>query len=130
MALSRGLADTSLFIAQEVGRPICEQSVPDELAVSVITIGELRAGVLVAADVTTRDRRLCTLAAAQRLQPVPIDEMVAATWARLRVTLRDRRLSMPVNDSWIAATAMTLGVAVVTQDHDFPPINELNVIRV
>ena len=43
-------------------------SVPhDELAVSVITIAELRAGVLAATDLTTRDRRLHTLTAATAL---------------------------------------------------------------
>ncbi len=44
--------------------------------------------------------------------------------------LRDRRLRMGVNDSWIAATAMTLGVAIATQDHEFPSIDELEVISV
>ena len=37
---------------------------------------------------------------------------------------------MPVNDSWIAATAMSLDVAVVTQDDDFPLLEELEVIQV
>lgn len=37
---------------------------------------------------------------------------------------------MPVNDSWIAATAMTLGVPVVTQDDDYVEIEELPVIKV
>ena len=130
MALSRGLADTSIFIAQEAERPILEGSLPEELAVSVITIGELRAGVLAATDTPTRDRRLSTLEAAQTLQPVPIDDRVAAAWARLRIVLRDQGLSMPVNDSWIAATAMALDVPVVTQDDDFPLIDELDVVRV
>ncbi len=130
MALSRGLADTSIFIAQEAERPIHEDSLPEELAVSVITIGELRAGVLAATDTPTRDRRLSTLEAAQTLQPVPIDDRVAAAWARLRIVLRDQGLSMPVNDSWIAATAMALDVPVVTQDDDFPLIDELDVVRV
>ena len=130
MALSRGLADTSIFIARETGRPILEESLPDELAVSVITIGELRAGVLAAADTLTRDRRLSTLAAALSLQPMPIDDRVAAAWAKLRIVLRDRGLSMPVNDSWIAATAMSLDVAIVTQDDDFPLLDELAALRV
>ena len=130
MALSRGLADTSIFIAQEAERPILEGSLPEELAVSVITIGELRAGVLAATDMPTRDRRLSTLEAALTLQPVPIDDRVAAAWARLRIVLRDQGLSMPVNDSWIAATAMALDVPVVTQDDDFPLIDELPVVRV
>ena len=130
MALSRGLADTSVFIARETGRPIQAESLPEELAVSVITVGELRAGVLAATDTPTRDRRLSTLAAALSLQPVPVDGGVASAWARLRLILRDEKLSMPVNDSWIAATAMALGVAVVTQDRDFPHVEELDVVRV
>ncbi len=130
MALSRGLADTSVFIARETGRSILAESLPEELAVSVITIGELRAGVLAATDTPTRDRRLSTLAAALSLQPVLVDEGVASAWARLRLILRDEKLNMPVNDSWIAATAMALGVPVVTQDRDFPHVEALNVVRV
>ncbi|MCY3851356.1 MAG: type II toxin-antitoxin system VapC family toxin [Acidimicrobiaceae bacterium] len=128
--MSRGIADTSLFVAQETGRPILEESIPDELAVSVITIGELRGGVLAATDTPSRDRRLSTLTFALSLEPVPIDEAIAAAWARLRLILRDRGLKMGVNNSWIAATAMSLGVAVVTQDHDFPSIDELKVVAV
>jgi len=130
MAVSRGLADTSVFIARETERPILLDSLPDELAVSVVTVGELRAGVLAAKDTPTRDRRLSTLAAVLSLQPVSVDDRVAASWARLRMALRDRGLRMPVNDSWIAATAMALDVAIVTQDDDFPVVDELEVIRV
>ena len=130
MAVSRGLADTSVFIARETERPILLDSLPDELAVSVVTVGELRAGVLAAKDTPTRDRRLSTLAAVLSLQPVSVDDRVAASWARLRMALRDRGLRMPVNDSWIAATAMALDVAIVTQDDDFPVVDELKVIRV
>ena len=46
------------------------------------------------------------------------------------MVLRDQGLRMPVNDSWIAATAMALDVAIVTQDDDFPLVDELEVIRV
>lgn len=128
--MTRGLADTSVFIARESGRAFDTDALPDELAVSVITIGELRAGVLAAQNVEARDRRLGILTAALQLDPVPIDEMVATAWARLRVLLRDTQQRMPVNDSWIAATAMALGVPAVTQDDDFPVIEGLSVIRV
>jgi predicted nucleic acid-binding protein len=37
---------------------------------------------------------------------------------------------MPVNDSWIAATAMALNVPIVTQDDDYIRLAELPVIRV
>ena len=108
-----------MFIARESGRRLSESHLPDELAISVITLGELRAGVMAAADVETRDQRLATLSEALTLDPLPIDQPVAETWARLRVLLRDTDKRMPVNDSWIAATAMSLGVPVVTQDQDY-----------
>lgn len=127
---ARGLADTSVFIAHESGRPIDVRAMPDRLAVSAVTIGELRAGVLAATDAVTRDRRLDTLTAALSLEPIPVDVEVANAWARLRVALRDAGLRMPVNDSWIAATAMALGVPIVTQDDDFPPLAELDIINV
>ena len=130
MAMSRGLADTSLFVARESGRLLQTDLLPDELAVSAITIGELRAGVLAATDTVSRDLRLSTLTAALALNPIPVDETVASAWARLRMNLRDNKLKMPVNGSWIAATAIKLGIPVVTQDDDFPPLDELDVIRV
>jgi predicted nucleic acid-binding protein len=126
----RGLADTSVFIAHESGRSIDAEAMPDRLAVSVITIGELRAGVLAATDTATRDLRLDTLTAALLLEPIPVDAEVASAWARLRLALRDAGQRMPVNDSWIAATAMALGVPVVTQDDDFPTLADLAVIHV
>jgi predicted nucleic acid-binding protein len=128
--VSRGLADTSVFIARESRRALDDSSMPDELAVSIVTIGELRAGVLAAGDVRVRERRLTTLTAALELDPVPVDDDVAAQWARLWVLLRDMERSMPVNDSWIAATAMALQVPVVAQDDDYVELDGLSVIRV
>jgi predicted nucleic acid-binding protein len=37
---------------------------------------------------------------------------------------------MPVNDSWIAATAIALGIPVVTQDDDYVEVPGLRVIHV
>lgn len=128
--MTRGLADTSVFIAAESQRALAVDRLPDELAVSVITVGELRAGVLAAKDVSVRDRRLSTLTRALELTPIPIDTAVAEAWATLRVLLRDRGLRMPVNDSWIAATALAMGIAVVTQDADYIELPGLSVVRV
>jgi predicted nucleic acid-binding protein len=124
------LADTTVFIARESGRPLDEASLPDELAISIITVGELRDGVLSTGDVRIRVQRLATLTEAMALDPVPIDDAVAEQWARLRVLLRESGQRMPVNDSWIAATAMALAVPIVTQDDDYVELDELPVVRV
>jgi predicted nucleic acid-binding protein len=128
--VSRGLADTSVFIARESGRTLDAAALPDELAVSIVTIGELlrvssprrrwRPGIVGCARLTT----------ALELAPVPVDHAVASQWARLRVLSRDSLQRMPVNDSWIAATAMALEVPIVTRDDDFPIVEGLSVTRV
>ncbi len=127
--MSRGLADTSFFVARETGRPTVVGDLPDELAVSAVTVGELRAGVLLAPDTETRDRRLSTLVAVLALAPLPVNEAVADAWARLRVALREAGRGMDVNDSWIAATALAARMPVVTQDEGFFEIAGLEVIR-
>lgn len=123
------IADTSLFIAHEQRRPM-SGAPPQRVAVSVITIGELRLGVLAAVDPSTRARRLETLLQAEGLEPLPIDREVAVAWAALRLALRDAGRRMPLNDSWIAATAMSRGMPVVAQDADYDEVPGLSVIRV
>ena len=128
--MTRGLADTSVFVARESGRALLVDLLPDELALSVVTAGELRAGVLSARDLDARDQRLRTLSWVMGLEVVPVDLAVADAWARLRVELRDRGLRMPVNDAWIAATAIALDVPLVTQDDDHVEVSGLRIIRV
>lgn len=100
-----GLADTSLFIAAQADRPLVGAP-PERIMVSIVTIAELRVGVLATMDLAVRSRRLATLQQAQTLMPLMIDDQVATKWAELRVRLRDCGRSMPVNDSWTAATAL------------------------
>lgn len=124
------IADTSVFVARETGRLLRVELLPDELGVSMVTVGELRAGVLATSSAKIRARRLETLIEALSLDPVPIDETVATKWAELRIALHDAGRRMPANDSWIAATALALGVPVVTQDDDYDDVPGLDVIRV
>ena len=129
----RGLLDTSVFIAREGGRPLDVDKLPAELAISVVTLGELHAGVLGARDTDIRARRLATLGTGLELLALPIDQAVALQWARLRVLLSEESRRVNVNDSWIAATALVHGVSVVTQDADFDlfaDVAGLQVVRV
>lgn len=117
-----GLLDTSIFIAREDGRPLGE--LPERVAVSVVTIGELQLGVLSAGDAEHRARRADTLALARSADPIPVSEAVMVAWARLVADCRAAGMQRAVKltDSLIAATAVEHGLAVVTQDEDFDAI--------
>ncbi len=128
----RAILDTSVFIAREQEPPLGE--LPEEVGVSVVTLSELRHGVLAAEDHSQRAQRLSTLEAAKGLgNPLVIDEAVGIDFARLRVALKAIGRAMKVMDAWIAATAIAHGAAVCTQDADFDAAQDaglLDVVRV
>jgi hypothetical protein len=127
--LSRAIADTSVFIAQETGREIGE--VPSEIAVSVITAAELELGVLRATDREARATRLATLSRVQATYSLlPVDPQVASCFARIAAAERERGRRLRRHDTWIAATAMRHGAAVLTQDAEFSSFEEVDVLRV
>jgi predicted nucleic acid-binding protein len=127
--VSRAIADTSVFITREAGRPLGE--LPDEIAVSVVTAAELELGVLRADDPSTRAVRLATLLRVRGEYPLlPMDDAIASCFARLAdEELRAGRKLRP-HDTWIAATALRHGAAVITQDADFSAFASVDVLRV
>jgi predicted nucleic acid-binding protein len=127
--VSRAVADTSVFIAREAGRPLGE--LPDEIAVSVVTAAELELGVLRAADAAIRATRLATLSRVRAEYPLlPIDPATASCFARIAdAELRAGR-GLRRHDTWIAATAMRHDAAVVTQDAAFTAFESVVVLRV
>lgn len=127
--MSKAVADTSVFIAQETGRELGD--LPQTIAVSVITVAELELGVLRATDPTARAMRLATLSRVQSTYPLlPIGPEVASCFARLAATERSRGRRLRRHDTWIAATAMHHRAAVLTQDADFSSFEDVEVLRV
>lgn len=127
--MNRAVADTSVFIARELGRPLGD--LPEELAVSVVTAAELELGVLRARDGATRSVRLSTLTRMRAQYPLlPIEEATATYFARLAADERLSGRKLRRHDTWIAATALQHGVAVATQDADFTTFEAVEVIRV
>ncbi len=102
------LIDTSVLAgAREIGE------LADNWAISVVTVGELEAGVLVARDDATRARRVALLAAVLAEAPaLPVDRQIAARYGELRAGAGRR----PSNDLWIAATALAHDLTLVTAD--------------
>jgi predicted nucleic acid-binding protein len=85
----RAIADTSVFVARETGRPLRSYEEEDlEIAVSIVTVAELELGVLAAAETRTRAARLQTLRDVEQLTALPVDRTVASAFATLVVETR------------------------------------------
>ncbi len=127
----RGLLDTSVFIAEEQGRELATDRLPDEAAVSVVTLAELELGVHMATSDEVRARRMRTVGAVRSTYlALPVTEDVASAFAEIVATARRDGRRPTVQDAWIAATARAHDVAVYSQDADFDDFSGISVIRV
>jgi hypothetical protein len=129
--VSRAVLDTSVLIAREQARPL-NRSLPDDVAVSVVSIAELEVGVLMARDAQTRGQRLRTLTEVRSLAgALPIDERTASAYAQLATDVLAEGRKPRVHDTWIAATALVHNAEVWTQDADFSDFADaVSVVRV
>ena len=104
---------------------------PEELAISVVTLAELHLGVLLARDRRTQGLRLRTATRVEReLEAIPIDAEVARVFAAIVAEARGSRRRPGLMDTWIAATAVRHGLTVFTQDAGFDDIPQVQVRRV
>lgn len=115
--MTRGLIDTSVVIAAASGQDL---DLPEQVAISAVTLCELHHGVLVADD-AARPGRLNVLVNAERcFEALPVDSRVAPHFGRLVAAARRNRGARPkVADALVAATALSHGLPLYARDRDF-----------
>ncbi len=128
----RGLLDTSVVIALDRLDPTC---LPDESAVSAITMAELGAGPHATDDPDERARRLELLQRAEStFDQLPFDDAAARAYGRVysAVTAAGRRArGRRAVDLLIAAIALASRLPLYTcNPDDFAGIDELTVVAV
>ena len=121
--LTRGLLDTNIVILRHGIDP---DELPDELAISAVTLAELSAGVhLVNGDdadaIEERARRADVLARAENeFDPIPFETESARAFGRISAAVRARGRTprRRIADLMIAATAAASGLALYTTNPD------------
>jgi len=112
--LTRVLLDTSIVIA---GAESVKLAPGQTAAISVITLGELRAGVRLAGNPATQAVRQARLAAIRdTFEPLPIDEAVAEHYGVVLATARSQKRTSKATDLLIIATAAATGRTLHTRD--------------
>lgn len=107
------LLDTSVLVAGLVAGAEAAPVIDEPGSISVVSVGELEAGVLLARGRTQRADRLRRLTGILSTAPLlPVDRLVAARYGEIRAASGRR----PSNDLWIAATALAHDLTLVTAD--------------
>ena len=94
---------------------------------SVVVLGELRAGFGKGSRLRRNEEILREFLAEPRVQVVGTDEETSVRYAIIHDGLRRRGTPVSVNDLWIAATASQHGVRVLTTDGVFRRIAQVIV---
>ena len=126
---ARGLVDTSVVI--DLDR-VAVQSLPREVAISVITLAELAAGPQATDDLEERARRQDRLQRAEAtFDPLPFDAEAARAYGRVyaavaRAGRKARGRRMP--DLLIAATAVSARLPLSRNPKDFAHLEKIATI--
>ena len=99
----------------------------DRVVFNAIVLGELRAGFLYGNQQRHNEAALVGFLKSPRVEVALVDEETSHFFATIYVTLRKSGQQIPMNDLWIAATAMQHGLRLVTKDEHFRRIPHILV---
>jgi tRNA(fMet)-specific endonuclease VapC len=125
--VTRVLVDTSAYSAffrGHSGVKALFQKI-DEIVLSPVVLGELRAGFIAGAHRRKNERELDLFLRSSRVSIASVDEETSACYAAIVHGLRVAGTPIPTNDIWIAASAMQHGLRVITTDRHFAKIPQI-----
>ena len=100
----------------------------DEVVVPAVVVGELEAGFRNGVRYAENKAGLDRFLALSRVRIAEVNHSVAEEYGRVHSNLKSRGVMIPLNDVWIAATALSLKSPLVSFDNHFTNVEGLDLI--
>lgn len=123
------LLDTSGYVHLMKGHSGISEAAgkADRVVLSSVVVGELLWAFRGGRHRKRNEDYLARFLAREDVDQVPVDGVTADRYALIKDSVHEAGTPVPVNDLWIAATAMQHGLRVVTTDSDFLRIPQIRV---
>ncbi len=127
--MSRILLDTSALSALFRGHQAIADATrrADRIAVSAVTLGELKTGFLGGRQRHKNRELLQRFLQTPRVRTIVVDAETGDRYAQINDALRRAGTPIPTNDIWIAAGAMQFGLQLVTTDAHFERVIQISL---
>ena len=129
--MKRILIDTNIYAEFKRKNPSVIEVLRqvDFIGVNVVVLAELLSGFFGGAKEEQNRQELNQFLDSSRVHVIPIDEETAEFYARIHRDLKRKGKMIPVNDIWVAASAMKNGLALFTHDEHFESVEGIMLLK-
>jgi tRNA(fMet)-specific endonuclease VapC len=93
-----------------------------------IVFGELTFGFMKGGRQKFNERKLQDIIKQLQIGIIDVNQNVARKYAFIYISLIKKGTKIPINDVWIAACAMEVGGTLLTRDHHFEYVDQIEAV--
>jgi len=123
--------DTNIYVDFAQGKPdivdlLATQST--EILLPAIVLGELYYGFMKGSRSRYNEEKLHHFVSTLEVSIIHVNEQVARKYAIIFSALTNKGVRIPINDVWIGACCMSVDGILLTRDHHFEQVNQIDKI--
>jgi predicted nucleic acid-binding protein len=99
-----------------------------EILLPAVVMGELFYGFMERSRTRYNEEKFHRFVTELEVSTIRVDEEVARKYAIIFSTLTNHGTRIPINDVWIAACCMSVGGTLLTRDHHFNQVDQIDKI--
>jgi predicted nucleic acid-binding protein len=123
--------DTNIYCDYAEGLPHAVEFLAtrgDDIYLPSIVMGELTYGFMKGSRQPFNERKLQEIIKKLKIEIINVNRNVSRKYAIIYLSLVKKGAKIPINDVWIAASCMEVGGTLLTRDHHFQHVEQIETV--
>jgi predicted nucleic acid-binding protein len=123
--------DTNIYCDYAEGLPHAVEFLAtrgDDIYLPSIVMGELTYGFMKSSRQQLNERKLQEIIKKLKIEIINVNRNVSRKYAIIYLSLVKKGAKIPINDVWIAASCMEVGGTLLTRDHHFQHVEQIETV--